>query len=146
MHNEEAHQYISSWLLTSRLSSKTCSIPSSKPPIALALHTFRMRSFRSCERIQVHNHLLQLKNPPVRSPCSFQSPWHSQQNSKRHWEHVMCIQPWFFSMGLYTVREMCVCVCVCVCVQCMCAYAVCAHVCSVCDRNKMLLRLLNEKY
>jgi hypothetical protein len=33
------------------------------------------------------------------SPCFVQSPRHSQQNSWRHCEHVMCIQPWFFWIG-----------------------------------------------
>ena len=35
----------------------------------------------------------------MRSPCSAQAPWQSQQNSKRHWLHVMCMHPWFFSIG-----------------------------------------------
>ena len=35
----------------------------------------------------------------MRSPWSAQEPWQSQQNSWRHWLQVMCMHPWFFSMG-----------------------------------------------
>lgn len=39
------------------------------------------------------------------SPCSVQGARHSQQNSWRHWLHVMCMHPWFFSMGRWHLGQ-----------------------------------------
>lgn len=41
----------------------------------------------------------------MRSPWSAHAPLHSQQNSCLHWLQVMCMQPWFFSMGLWHLGQ-----------------------------------------